>query len=249
MVSLSEESQETGFPLGRSIGEDSGIFIIRPPNIPIDAELILDDDEAAVTGFVVHKTSDNISFIYDVNGGLVEIVELPLDDVPDPFEIVGIITGVGGLISGGKMLATQGFKGALTFSARSLLNIVIEAKTITLRNIYRYRTLRFGKALNYTKTTLGHMANPDRAIPEYILKEAIRLGKQKADRDGVKGITEYTLTVYHKKVFRRNSFDDVATRTIKKDNVEKLSNLTERQLRVVVRDKDTTILHFGFDGE
>jgi hypothetical protein len=74
--------------------------------------------------------------------------------------------------------------------------------------------------LNFTKTTLAHMATKGRHVPVSILKLAIRYGKRAPDPDGVPGAFQYTIPM--------------------------MRNGVEYTLKVVLREADKTVLHFHY---
>ena len=75
--------------------------------------------------------------------------------------------------------------------------------------------------LRFTNTTAAQMHNPDRHVPVHVLRLAIRHGRRTADPRGVRGAVQYRIP---------------------------MSRQGRRyELKVVLRERDNTILHFQYE--
>jgi hypothetical protein len=160
-----------------SVNEFSDIIYIRPPNLSSRAVPVFDTDLYMVTGYV--ETMSGISRIYDLDGTMVRMEELPLEAPPfGPEDIIFLIGG----------LARFGFKTLFRTGIRAFAVDVSKATLYILRE--RFRILK-PLGLKFTHETIVHMKNPKRFVPVQILMLAIKHSKKIPDPQAAVGAVKY----------------------------------------------------------
>lgn len=216
MANYTGEEQSLELTASKSVEPDA-IFDLRPPEVPLGAVPVFDDDLGAVIGYRYESTT-GVYKLYDLGGKVVGMEEKGLETpLFDPLDLIflagGIFRAIGkGVIYGTvrtapKIAALAGTR----LSARALAASVFGA----MRSVFKGLSIR---TLKFTATTVGRMETKGRHVPLHILHLAVKYGKRVADPQGAKGAFLYTT-----KMFR---------------------NGTEYTLEVVVRESDWTILHF-----
>lgn len=206
------------------------VYEMRHPAIPEQAVPIYDQEVGAIIGYRA-EVATGVYKDYDLGGNVVGMSEKPLEtpflDLADLFLIAG---------AGLKLI----FKGALRL--RGLAGAVksaqkLDPKLVSLQSIVRMRAFFKGELgdLKFAPEPLRHMKNPHRYVPTYHLDMAIKYGKAAADPKGRKGALMYT---HH---FRRARKRSITPEELKK------SSFKEYLLKVVVRAKDRTVLHFHYE--
>ncbi|MEI7867089.1 MAG: hypothetical protein WCI11_04290 [Candidatus Methylumidiphilus sp.] len=216
MADYTSEEQALDLPVTNSI-EPETIFDLRPPEMPVGAVPVFDDELCAVVGYR-HECTTGVYRLYDLEGKIIGMEEKGLETpLFDPLDLIffagGIFRGIGkGVVTGTVRTAPK--VAALTatrLSARVLAISVVGA----MRTAFKGLSVR---SLKFTATTSLRMVTKGRYVPQHILHLAIKYGKRAADPQGIKGAFLYTT-----KMFR---------------------NGTEYTLEVVVRESDWTIFHF-----
>lgn len=215
---LSFSLDDESFSLPPGVGRPSAddLFEIRPPCVPLDAVPLLDDASGAVMGY--RQDSGGVWFVWDLDGAIVESGELPLESpLLDPFDLV---FGLAGLLRGiGRSVFTRATLRTATGSALRTGIRALSQRTLMLLHRPLSRLLTPG-TLKFTATTAARMQQSGRGVPLHILHLAIRHGRQAADPQGAIGAIQYSIPM--------------------------LRNGTQYTLKVIVRVRDSTILHFHY---
>ncbi len=184
---------------------------VRPGSTPVSDE---------VTGAVIGYRYDSGGFwmIWDLEGTLVEVGELPLEaPLVDPIDLfagglVGLFRGLAGGV--GRGMAS----GVASGAGRAGLRALTTRTVLALHRVFRV-LIRPG-SLKFTATTAARMAVPGRHVPLHILHLAIRHGKQLPDPQGVVGAIKYVTPMW--------------------------KNGKQYTLEVIVRARDSAVLHFHY---
>lgn len=211
--------------------EPETVFDVRPPKVPVQAVPIYDGEANAIIGYRA-EVARGVYENYDLGGKVVGMSEKPLErpliDLPDIFFFLESL--------GLRLLS----KGALKLGLFNALKTAakVDIKVIGLNSITRMRAFA-GKAavndLKFTASTVARMNMPGRHVPAHLLDMAIKYGKAGADPDGIKGVLEYTIP------FRRAVKQPITEATLNN------ASFKEYTLKVVVRVKDRTVLHFHYE--
>lgn len=202
-------------------------FSIAIAPIPDGAAPIVDEISGDCVGFM-YEGAKNVWHILDVTGQYVGIEESPLETpLVDPYDLILVGPAVLKVIRAGiGAVAGLMVRGAAISAIPKIAN--------GLMPILRSRLLHI-KSLRFTSTTAAHMANPGRFVPVHILHLAIKYGKRMPDPQKVTGVFRYEIQM---------------TRFVKRSTPEKggkqIVNYVKelKDLEVVVRESDWTILHF-----
>ncbi|MGE8657903.1 MAG: hypothetical protein ACN6O8_14280 [Achromobacter sp.] len=155
-------------------------FQIRTPGLPLGAEPVIDEELNCIIGY--ERTLGGVTHLYDLQGDLVSISELPLESpLLDPLDIA--LAGYGLLRLGGSALFKSG---ASVGIRRAVGNLAISGLRTRFAALTR-------QPLKFAAAPLAHMSEPGRYVPHHILKLAIRYGKRVADPLGHAGVFQYTI--------------------------------------------------------
>lgn len=197
--------------------ESATVFELRSPRIPKAAVPVFDEHEGQILGYR-HESAGGVYKLYDLDGELIGIEELPLEaPLFDPIDLLffagGVFRIIGkGAVGGvGRVGARVAASRAAGITTRALAATIVGAMRTTFRAL-AVRNLKF------TATTAARMSAKGRHVPLHILELGIRYGKRSIDPQGVKGAALYS--------------------------VEMLKNGKKYILEIVVREADWTILHF-----
>jgi hypothetical protein len=193
------------------------ISAMQPPG----AVPIIDDDTDTVIGFRA-VVGGNV-WTYDLAGHVIGIDEPPLGTpLIDPIDLIMIVGAIGRLFL--RSMIRAGVEAAGELGARGAVRGISIAAAAELR--YAFRRL-VQRELQFTATTAARMAEPGRFVPVNILKLAVRFGVREADPQGVPGAFQYTI-----KMFK---------------GAKRLGDPAREYVpRVVVRERDWTVLHFDY---
>jgi len=154
---------------------------------------------------------------YDVCGTFITTDELALQEpIIDPIDVILIVADLAAIV--GKGLLKAGVRMAARAGTKITLRALAAGALETMR--IALRRLLVARNLKFTATTAARMASKDRHVPLQILQLAVRFGKRTADSQGVKGAFRYAIKM--------------------------LRNDGEYVLEVVVREIDSTVLHFQY---
>ena len=192
--------------------------VTRQP-LPPGAKPIVDADQSTTIGYTLRVEGN--TWVCDPDGRTVDIHEPGLGTpLIDPVDLVFIVGSLGRVAVRGIIRA--GAEAAGDLAAKAAAETLAEATVSTLRVAFR-RLVQ--KELKFTATTAARMADPGRFIPVNILKLAVRYGVRDADPERVAGVYRYTIPMFR------------ASKTVSEPAKKYL-------LRVIVRERDWTILHF-----
>jgi hypothetical protein len=221
---------EKGFELKlKSPPDPDAVYDVRHPSIPAQAVPIYDDTLRAIIGYRA-EVARGVYREYDLGGNVVGMSEKPLErpflDLPD-------LVFIGDL--GLKLLVAGALRLGLVEAVKTALKLDI--KLISLQSISRMRAFFKGelKDLKFASTPIEHMNNPARYVPSYQLDMAIKYGKAAPDPEGRPGAFLYSITL------RRAVKRSITEETLKKPSFK------EYTLKVVIRAKDRTVLHFHYE--
>jgi hypothetical protein len=220
---------ESGF--GKTTSDD--VFWYQPENITRNVYPIYDNEINEVIGFQYH--AGGYSEIYDIDGGMIEISELPLEAPPidplDPLLFIGLGTSL--------LRKTVGFfsnhpaRYVPTMGIVARGGLYLAKKTLaTLRSTFR--AVKFRGTLKFTETAGKHMLEQGRYVPLHLLKTAVKYGKRTPDPQGKKGIFKYVMTIYREKPSRLKIIDDSYKGAI----------FNKYELEVVIKESENLIVHF-----
>ncbi len=203
-------------------------FSVIPENpLPSLSSPIIDEESGLCIGYA-NKRGGGIYEIYDTQGNLTTLQEIPLESsLIDPLDVVFL----GTLIFKGVRLGFHSFEAVTT---RGRLLEFSSSFTNQLISLLRGK-LKVGlspKALKFTTTPAQHMSERGRYIPVYILEKAVRYGKRMPDVKGNSG------RILKKYVIR-----------IKRTRLDKKYNIYENKeynLEVVIDESSWTITHFQY---
>ena len=195
----------------------SDVFEVRPARVPPGAASVV--DEASGAGIGYREDSGGVWMVWDLDGALVEIGELPLEaPLLDPIDLLS--GGLTGLLRGALRGAARGAAGgAIAGAGRAGVRALATRTVLALHRVFR--GLIGPGSLKFTATTATRMATPGRHVPLHILRLAIRHGKQMADPQGVLGAVKYVAPMWR--------------------------NGKQYTLEVIVRARDSTVLHFHYE--
>ena len=197
-------------------------FQVSKVPIPLGAIPIVDDDTDAVIGY--RRVVQGNTWTCDINGHLVSIDEPGLGTpLVDPLDLIFIVGAVGRLAL--RSAVRAGFDIAGDVAGKATSRAIASTGAAALRLAFRRLVQR---ELQFTATTAARMAQPGRYVPIDILKLAVRHGVRDADPQGVPGAFRYTIPML--KTGKR--LGDPPRQYI---------------LRVIVRERDWTILHLHYD--
>lgn len=207
---------------------DNEYFSIIPENpLPALPSPIIDEESGLCIGYA-NERGGGIYDIYDIQGNLVTIQEIPLEtSLIDPLDVVFL----GALIFKGIRLGFHSFE---AISTRGKLIRFSSSFTNQLIGVLRGK-LKFGlspKALKFTTTPAQHMSEPSRYIPVYILEKAVRYGKRMPDVKGNSG-----------RILKKHEIRIKRTRLNKKYNPYENK---EYNLEVIIDESSWTITHFQY---
>ncbi len=208
----------------RSIPRPSGddYFQVSKFPIPVGAIPIVDDDTDTAIGY--RRVVQGNTWTCDIDGALVSIDEPGLGTpLIDPLDVIFVVGAIGRFAVRSAARASLGMAGEVTSHATA--QAIASSGAATLR--YAFRRL-VQRELQFTATTAARMAQPGRYVPIDILKLAIRYGVRDVDPQAVPGVFRYTIPML--KAGKR--LGDPPRRFI---------------LRVIVREKDWTVLHFHYN--
>lgn len=186
MIATTSDDLYTGLEVAvnetpSSVKEYNDIIYIRPPNLPSRAAPLFDSDLHMVTGYA--ETISGISRIYDLDGTMVKMEEMPLEAPPlGPEDVIFFISS----------LARFGFKTLFRTGIRALSADVSKATLYILRE--RFKTLK-PLSLSFTAKTILRMKDPTRFVPVQILMLAIKHGKRMPDPHGTVGSVKYAISI------------------------------------------------------
>lgn len=197
--------------------EAGTVFVVRPPRLPPGAVPLYDDDTQTVIGF--RTESSGVYRIYDLEGNMVGMDEKGLETpLIDPIDLIFIFGGAFRILArAGARTAIQVGARASVVGVRALITTVGESIALALRATLR--RLLAGE-LKFTATTAARMATTGRYVPVHILRLAVRYGARAADSQGAVGAFEYTIPM--------------------------VRNGVRYTLKVVLREVDSTVLHFHY---
>ncbi len=208
---------------------------ISPFEVPVPAQAVpIYDEEAHAIIEYRAEVARGVYENYDLGGNVVGMSEKPLET--PLIDLPGLFFLAEGLVLGTRLLV----KGALKLGLFNALKTAtkVDIKVLGLNSITRMRTFA-GKAavndLKFTAPTVARMNTAGRHVPAQLLDMAIKYGKAGPDPDGIKGALEYTIP------FRRAVKQPLTEATLKNPSFK------EYTLKVVVRVKDRTILHFHYE--
>jgi hypothetical protein len=214
------ESAVSARAIRRPGGDD--YFQVSKIPIPMGAVPIVDDDTDTVIGY--RRVVQGNTWTCDIDGHLVSIEEPGLGTpLVDPLDLIFIIGAVGRIALRSAVKAGLDIAGDV--AGKATARVIASTGTAALR--YAFRRL-VQRELQFTAKTAARMAQPGRYVPVDILKLAVRYGVRDADPQGVPGAFRYTIPML--KAAKR--LGDPPRRYI---------------LRVIVRERDWTILHFHYD--
>jgi hypothetical protein len=192
------------------------IFEVPPPQLRPGSVPLID----SATGLVIGYRYDSGGFwiVWDVEGNVVEVGELPLESpLIDPIDLLA--GGLVGLIrSGLRGILVGGARGAVVGAGRAGLHALSTRTLLALHRVIR--TLIRPGSLKFAAKPALRMANPGRYVPIHTLHLAIRHGRQVADPRGARGAVMYLAEMW--------------------------KNGKPYTLEVVVRVRDSKIFHFKY---
>jgi hypothetical protein len=197
-------------------------FQVSKAPIPMGAVPIVDDDRDTVVGY--RRVVEGNTWTCDLEGHLLSIEEPGLGTpLIDPLDAIFIVGAIGRIAVRGAFRAGLGV--AEEIAGEAAAGAVRSTVGMTLRFAFRRLVQR---ELRFTATTAARMADPARYVPIDILKLAVRYGARDADPQGVAGAFRYTVPMLKA--------------------AKRLGEPPRRYvLRVIVRERDWTILHFHYD--
>jgi hypothetical protein len=199
--------------------ESDSLFCVFPPNLLADAVPIFDEQTGACIGYS-HERAKGFWIIYNSFGDAVGMEELPLESSPIAPEDV-LLLGLT-LFKIGRMGWT---------ASRSVDVRRVSTAGVRFAGMLRNRLLAPStQQLKFARTPAEHMLNPGRYVPAHIQRLAIKYGKRIPDPQGAPGVFLYKAPMA--KLFKR----------MKDGNP--LYQKETRELEVLVRESDWTILHF-----
>jgi hypothetical protein len=213
-----------------TVGE---VYCVRAPDVPPKAVPLYDEESGAVIGYQEESVT-GVFRLYDLDGNQIGMYETPLE-TPwfDPIDLIFILGSVvqvleKGIVRGaGKAVARGAGETIGKFSIRALSAALLASLRATFRRVAV-------EDLKFTATTLARMQNPARYVPRHILRLAIKYGEKAADPQNVEGAVEYTVKMW-KAVKPQYPGQEIVGEKMK-----------EYTLKVVVRVKDWTVLHFHY---
>ncbi|PKH26639.1 hypothetical protein CIG19_02255 [Enterobacterales bacterium CwR94] len=215
---LTEPGLHYSFRTSLSKGEYYAIEPLYSP--PHGAQPIVDDQTGICIGYSVAQ-APGLWRIYDADGRFAAMEMSPLEStLIEPLDIALFTYGVFRLLRTGRTL----------YETRALQRLKIalsEATQNVLRG--RFKSGLTAICLKFTPTAAACMNEPDRYIPQLILKKAIYYGSR-TDNEAVIGQSEYQIAI--SRLSRRNIGHAVVFAPKK------------YTLHLFVRNKDWTVMHF-----
>lgn len=193
--------------------DPADVFGVKSDTVPLDARPVFDDTQRVIVGWQ-WESGNGFRLVATPDGRVVSRVEKGMEHpLIDPIDIVLIIGSFLRILGRG---AARG--GALLLESRAArLLAVKELSEETASVLIRHSEATARIPLLFTKTVLGHMANPKRFVPVQIIKMAIAHGARSPDPRGVAGLFRYFIKM------TRNGKDF--------------------GLEVILRDSDQTVVH------
>jgi hypothetical protein len=177
------------------------------------------DDETHAVVGYVYRSLGFFRY-FDVFGNVIGEDEVPVETpLFDPIDVILIFGDLA--VVAGRGILKAGIRAASRAGTRITIRGILAGALEAMR--VSWRSLIVFRNLKFTTTTAARMADPARRVPVQILQLAIRFGRRTADPQGAKGAFRYVIKM--------------------------LRNEGEYNLEVVIRESDSTVLHFVYGSE